>query len=46
MDQRKIKMRLRMLLLRNENLSDQAWLTWMSDNLNPLIHKVFQEPKI
>ena len=45
-DQRKIKMRLRMLLLRNENLSDQAWLTWMSDNLNPLIHKVFQEPKI
>ena len=35
-----------MLLLRNENLSDQAWLTWMSDNLNPLIHKVFQEPKI
>ena len=31
MDQRNIKMRLRMLGLRNGNLSYQAWLTWTLD---------------
>ena len=46
MDQRNIKMRLRMLGLRNGNLSYQAWLTWTYDILNSLINKVFQEPKI
>ena len=46
MDQRNIKMRLRMLGLRIGNLSYQAWLTLTYDILNSLIHKVFQEPKI